>query len=96
VCEGQVCEGQVCEGQVYEGQVYEGQVCEGQVREGQVYEGAAPLVFKGAGFDLCHLLRAIRNSSAQQVSNYAAPLLRQPERLFSCDEFDGRAGDKGF
>jgi hypothetical protein len=59
-------------------------------------EGAAPLVFKGAGFDLCRLLRAGQSEFLAPVSKYPALLLREPERLFGWDEFDGNVADERF
>jgi hypothetical protein len=61
-----------------------------------VCEGAAPLVFKGAGFDLWHLLRTYQSEFLCPVSKYPALLLRQPEGLLGWDEFDGNLGDERF
>ena len=54
------------------------------------------MVFKGAGFDLCRLLRAGQSEFLAPVSKYPALLLREPERLFGWDEFDGNVADERF
>jgi hypothetical protein len=61
-----------------------------------VCEGAAPLVFKGAGFDPAVCFRQTSQNFLRPASNYPAPLLRQPEGLFRWDEFDGNVGDERF